>query len=1754
MSINNRILSFEAPNLYQTSLQLTTETDIHAWWTALVNIFSSTSFHATRIALSIPQDSNDPYSGPWGLKAVYNKTGSISRESASEDQSSEEENGGDFDYFLHSHRIHETGPHHVPWCFERLQPFESEPEPLINNPSVQKILKRNTVVVLSREYRRKSSSNVNNTPSTRRKYGSDECNLDLFKKALLDQVEEKSSSPYTPRRRSAWNLPVITTPCLSHKDEILVDGSSCIDVEEEVEANIASSAFIQNYDEYEQQQPSPWSQSPAPSPAIMDSEVNPFFQSPPDIDDDAFNPDSAETYYDKSSVPFPPPISNVHSIVHVPLFHPSDATHPPNGKHHPAPIAILSFLAPIVPYPQVLIASISSLAPFISASFTNALQSFQIKKKSRFYRQYSSNDTNMQSSDSNNQTRRSSTTSTREEEGEERSSVIEEEEESETPTMEKRPNHLDFMSNFTRSSIETVTEHQLAKDGLTDVKTLSPSSAAVIEGWGAVSPTTGLPISSSIPPHVMCNDKTCNLHTNKGKEKLSEEQVESSASKATDTDYLSSSATESKKKSQHSRRLRKKKSKRFRKHSAKCHEDDGFHYHGLKKETLDRFLVAPKPSLLRLIIDGIPIHVFTCSPTSGQVTWVNNRMLQYTGCPLKDHLGPKWLSHMHPDDQPECKKAWELAFEKGNGFAGEYRLRRFDNVYRCFLWRIVPLRDLKGKIIHWFGTCTDTHDQKMAKESNMRQIEIESNERKYRLLAEAIPQIVFTFSPGAGLTYTNGKWSCYSGKSFDQTMGLGFMSCVHPEDRANLQLPDLPALQQNKAGVSWQTEIRLLSSTGEYRWFLAKCVSVDELDTGDVRWFGTCTDINDHKLLEKKLKEAHDAAQRSTESKTRFLSNMSHEIRTPLIGITGMLNFLLDTELTAEQADYVHTIQQSAESLLVVINDILDLSKVEAGMMKLEWEPFSLVTTIEDTNELMSTLAIQKDLELSFWIDDDIPDVILGDRNAIKFTSEGEVFTKCTLQNLDKEASQLTLLFEVFDTGAGFDAADESIMFKPFSQVDSSSTRKHGGSGLGLVISRQLIELHGGKMGCKSEKGKGSVFFFTVKFGIAADATKPQPHTPKNEINHDPFFRTHGYSKEAMIKQQKGEDDMPVTFVNRALSDQDKNQFMPSPMAHSKKHSQLVETSSNSPVEILQDALMSKTASMQLKPPPVRNPGAVNKPTTEVIIKTSPPKQTVRSSSADLRIPTIGHSPVNSPNSVVILPPRTPTCNSPLRALIVSQWKMSRESMVKHVHSILSGLMTQTDGNHFQIDTATSQMEATEKVVDPYAPSYDYIMINLSSEQQVLLLTKAIRGSLQQQQASVLVVTTPMQRSLITESAKGREDEVLPKTCGFVFKPLKRTKLRWYFGLRQQHESWTSNNSTQTNNTHLNVQMSQASTPDTPFKRAATQKEIFKRMEADVGDKGYRVLLVEDNLVNQKVLTRYLARVGLSVDVAVHGGECIELYMKHPKNYYHLILCDLFMPVKDGYETTREIREWEKENLGKDEKSIPIIALSANNPDKPLEKPVLQTYKVDLNACGPMVLDALIKIKNEEDATLTFRRSCREGICGSCAMNIGGINTLACIARIDPDTSKSLKIYPLPHMNIVKDLVPDLTHFYKQYKSIEPYLKQKSPPPEKENLQTIEDRSKLDGLYECILCACCSASCPSYWWNQEEYLGPAVLMQSYRWMVDSRDDFGPERRERLQDKMSLYRCHTILNCSKTCPKGLQPAKAIQRIKMMMATE
>ena len=218
------------------------------------------------------------------------------------------------------------------------------------------------------------------------------------------------------------------------------------------------------------------------------------------------------------------------------------------------------------------------------------------------------------------------------------------------------------------------------------------------------------------------------------------------------------------------------------------------------------------------------------------------------------------------------------------------------------------------------------------------------------------------------------------------------------------------------------------------------------------------------------------------------------------------------------------------------------------------------------------------------------------------------------------------------------------------------------------------------------------------------------------------------------------------------------------------------------------------------------------------------------------------------------------------------------------------------------------------------------------------------------------------------------------------------------------------------------------------------------------------------------------------------------------------------------------------------------------DPDKD-DKPYMQDYDVALEPSDRMLLDALVRIKSVDDS-LSLRRSCREGVCGSDAMNINGRNGLACITPVN-SLKEPVEIRPLPGLPVIRDLIVDMTQFFQQYHSVKPYLINNDPPPETERLQSPEDRAALDGAYECILCACCTTACPSFWWNPDKFVGPAGLLQAYRFLADSRDQATAERLDNLEDPYRLFRCHSIMNCVDACPKGLNPTQAIGKIKDMM---
>ena len=237
---------------------------------------------------------------------------------------------------------------------------------------------------------------------------------------------------------------------------------------------------------------------------------------------------------------------------------------------------------------------------------------------------------------------------------------------------------------------------------------------------------------------------------------------------------------------------------------------------------------------------------------------------------------------------------------------------------------------------------------------------------------------------------------------------------------------------------------------------------------------------------------------------------------------------------------------------------------------------------------------------------------------------------------------------------------------------------------------------------------------------------------------------------------------------------------------------------------------------------------------------------------------------------------------------------------------------------------------------------------------------------------------------------------------------------------------------------------------------------------------------------------------------------------------------------------------------GNNLKKLKKINVYRWDPDKKIN-PTVDTFEIDLDKCGQMVLDALILIKDQIDSTLTFRRSCGEGVCGSCAMNIEGQNTLAWQKNIK-EIKGDINIFPLTHLPVIKDLVVDLSHAFKQLEFIEPWLKTNLGEPTKnEQIQSLNERSKIDGLWECILCFCCTTSCVSYWWNGEKYLGPAALLQASRWVNDSRDQERKKRLKYIEENSNIHNCHSIMNCVNSCPKGLNPAKAIADLKKQIVT-
>ncbi|CAK7267396.1 hypothetical protein SEPCBS119000_002525 [Sporothrix epigloea] len=1012
----------------------------------------------------------------------------------------------------------------------------------------------------------------------------------------------------------------------------------------------------------------------------------------------------------------------------------------------------------------------------------------------------------------------------------------------------------------------------------------------------------------------------------------------------------------------------------------------------------------PSDRLKGLILDSLPAHVFVAMPQTGAIVWVNSRYLAYRGQTVEGLAEDPWGS-LHPDDREEYLKSWSHSIRTGDQFSRTVRIRRFDGSYRWFQARAVASRDRRNSIMQFLGSYMDIHDQHIAELKAARQEEIEASETKHRILANLIPQIIFTANEEEGVTFANEQWLSYTGQSFDDLLGLGFLDNVHPDDLAKCSFLPVPVhLQERRKRLlqaatsplsargassvgersrptetsdeiddeelselaelarrgiimvttddngrpSYTTEVRLRSKTGEYRWHLVRCVETGTMDFGKGynSYFGSATDINDHKLLETKLKEAMD-------SKTRFLSNMSHEIRTPLIGISGMVSFLQDTVLDEEQRDYTNTIQTSANSLLMIINDILDLSKVDAGMMKLSLEWFHTRSLIEDVNELVSTMAVAKRLELNYIVDNDVPSFVKGDRvrmrqvllnvigNAVKFTNKGEVFSRCrVVQNKKLTAGeQIELEFSVTDTGRGFTKEEADLIFKPFSQIDGSSTRQHGGSGLGLVISRQLVELHGGKMHGSAVPGQGSTFTFTAIFKLPTELDHPDLPSeaslavPNRTLTSmgiaTPSFMDPaaimaaaaasaagaGPTGIASVSAGQGMDapllPLPAGEFNQTSGPSTRPKTLQSPSVSRSGSTLGVDAAGLSHFGEAASASSQNLPFIKFEMPS-RN---LDRPTAPSPTQSTPDScDTTTTTSADSlsTAATVATAPKSSqiinsgPKEVKGTAVPTARKSDAYSILIICPQMHSREATVQHIESTIP-----KDRPH-QIQSTASAAEAQEVISAKNAKPFTHVVVNLPSPQEILELVGQLDRSTMLETATVLVLSDSVQRQAVNRLAAGTRYEQLLSEARiiYIYKPVKPSRFAVIFD--PQHESDISIDRNRFNAQRL----------------VETQKQSYQSLAQRMGNKGYKVLLVEDNMVNQKVLTKYLQKVGVEVDMAADGVECTEIVLSRPHDYYSLILCDLHMPRKDGYQACREIREWEAK--GKHAKRLPIIALSAN--------------------------------------------------------------------------------------------------------------------------------------------------------------------------------------------------------------------------------
>ncbi|KAK0851846.1 hypothetical protein LTS02_011720 [Friedmanniomyces endolithicus] len=1689
---------FPTPNLYEMVLQLNTEPGPEQWWATVTNLMHD-HYMADRVTLVVPLDPTDMENAPWGQKATFSMNGreEFVPHTTLQEQTSHvprpepvlrgpsHETTQDF----HMQKLH---PERLRPRLEARHSYAGplpgrDPQGVVPNEGLPKVGARpqgplrtmthapgiaSSVETIRKAPQRFASTSsiggLGHTSLSDPDFSSIAGGMDAgpyaevfsIAKSLDHEMHPLIESGGVNRVLERGKVVTVTRDYASEGSAGSSNGRSVAGTRSEIHTAAATpretpsapaahpfgnyrSVFAsenapasrREYEEYEQNPTSPWSQSPAPSPAIQANEdANPFFPSEEQQVEDSFDPASATPRdYSKVGQVEAIGVDRANTVIHVPLVHPSlsqpmqslrmrealDRSDMPRRSNtldmeRMAPIAILSLLTSTVPYPPNLTHSLKLLGPHLATSFAIAQQFSSFHPQSI-------------------NIRHRNTASGRHA--------------SHAP-MTVEPTSLDDLVNAELEEAPgSMSGSMTSPSDYSGRSRHSPTSSIAgtpgwdpaAHGWTSSRSVTGTPaftgpelFESYFDPNKKPMQRSgsnagASVHAtpakSAGKGLSQEHRRDGRKPSPTGKDNVKNVSTDHRAHNTRSLKEELAPLKLAREQSPGRLVDpqspqrpsirqtashfvdettaDAARRHSLlhsrgadfetsfgttsggatssgvgahaRKPSYPEDMPPPSERLLRTIIDSVPVQIFTAKPDTGQLSWVNSKFLIYRGQEPRQVLKEPWLA-IHTEDRVEFMASWHRSLRTAQQLQQKVRLERFDGSFRWFYVRAAPLKDKRQRIVHWIGTFMDIHEQALAELNAARQHETEKSEAKYRALANSSPQIVFAACTKKGVIFCNSQWLHYSGQTEPQALGMGFMDHVHPDDLVKCKLPsfeegsDKPTnvptsvtrtnttsaasssgSSETERGISssnsspvstmpqrqlseladtgilkasrdadgkpfYSTEVRLRSKDGNYRWHLVRVLLADPLvqqTHEEETWYGTCTDINDHKTLERDLKETMD-------EKSRFLSNMSHEIRTPLNGIMGMVNFLIDSSLTLEQMEHVNIIRASTEGLRGLINDILDLSKAEAGMIQLNFDWLYVRALIEEVNDLTSAMALEKGLELNYIVEEDVPAQIKGDRfrvrqillnvigNAIKFTHKGEVFVRCSIMTEDAPdvlaKNEMFIMFDVVDTGRGFTNREAEHLFKRFSQIDGSSTRQHGGTGLGLVISKQLAQLHGGDMSAKGVPEKGATFSFFIKTTLPSKRDQPPAPPPTSgaaemrmlPVSPDPAMTPTPATRAAPGTRSAPKFAMETTQSPSPYMSPGPGRDSPSVSSISSDHS----TRSSARTDSLQS--IRSSASSYVPDPAFARPGiTLSLPGDGSKMEAPAISPAYSEKSGDtVKAPHIpGGLAVVSPGGSLVPPMSS--------ILVICPLRYSREATVKHIEQ------TMPSNIPHQITARESLLECQEILGGDNPVRFTHVVVVLQAVDEIAALVDQILSSPPHSLTSIVIITDLSQRKKIIEYAPKYDYELLSKErrVRFVFKPLKPSRFAVIFDPQKEREMSTDRNQ------------------DSAQTMASNQKQIFEELKKRLGNRDKRVLLVEDNRVNQMVVLKFLGKVDIQADTALDGVICTDKVFAQPHGYYSIILCDLHMPNKDGYQTCKEIRKWEKKHKAA---HLPIVALSAN--------------------------------------------------------------------------------------------------------------------------------------------------------------------------------------------------------------------------------